>query len=130
MSKRHGTVYVIDGDESVRKARKRFLMSADLDVETFFSAEEFLTHSRHDQSACILVDIPMPGLSGFDFQQRLLSQGVVLPVIAISASDDVKSYEHARELEAVCFFRKPVDDQALLDAIWWVLAGSKRSGCG
>jgi len=121
-AKRCGIVYVIDDDESVRKALKRLLRSADLDVETFSSAEEFLSNSRQDQNACILIDIQMPGLTGFDLQKRLLSQQVRIPVIVISASDDVQTREHARDLGAAGFFRKPVDDQALLDAIWWATA--------
>jgi len=124
--KRRGMVYVIDDDESVRKALKRLFRSADLDVETFSSAEEFLSNSRESQNTCILIDIRMPGLTGFDLQKRLLSQGVRIPVIVISASDDVQIREHARELGAVNFFRKPVDDQALLDAIWWATAGNCR----
>ena len=121
-AKRCGMVYVIDDDESVRKALKRLLRSADLDVETFSSAEEFLSSSRQDQNACILIDIQMPGLAGFDLQKRLASQGVSIPVLVISASDDWQTREHARDLGAVGFFRKPVDDQALLDAIWWATA--------
>ena len=117
-----GMVYVIDDDESVRKALKRLLRSADIDVEAFSSAEEFLSNSRQGQNACILIDIQMPGLTGFDLQKRLLSQQVRIPVIVISASDDVQTREHARDLGAVGFFRKPVDDQALLDAIWWATA--------
>jgi len=125
-SKRRGMVYVIDDDESVRKALKRLLRSAELDVETFSSADEFLSNSKQGESACIVMDIRMPGLTGFDLQKRLLSQGIRIPVIVISASDDVQAREHARELGAVNFFRKPVDDQALLDAIWWVTAGNCR----
>jgi FixJ family two-component response regulator len=66
----------------------------------------------------------MPGLTGFDLQQRLLSEGIQIPVIVISASDDVQVREHARELGAQVFFRKPVDDQALLDAVWWAIGGN------
>lgn len=125
-AKRRSLVYVIDDDESVRKALKRLLRSADLDVETFSSAEEFLSNSREDQNTCILIDIRMPGLTGFDLQKRLLSKGVPIPVIVISATDDRQTREHARELGAVGFFRKPVDDQALLDAIWWATAECKK----
>ena len=125
-AKRRSMVYVIDDDESVRKALKRLLRSADLDVETFSSAEEFLSNSRQEQKACIVIDIRMPGLTGFDLQKRLGSQGVRIPVIVISASDDVQTREHAKELGAVNFFRKPVDDQALLDAIWWATSGNSR----
>ncbi|MDD1708298.1 MAG: response regulator [Methanoregulaceae archaeon] len=125
-AKRQGMVYVIDDDDSVRKALKRLFRSGDLDVETFPSAEEFLSAPRQERKACILIDIRMPGLTGFDLQQRLASQGMGIPVIVISASDDVQTRERARELGAEAFFRKPVDDQALLDAIWWALAGSGK----
>jgi len=120
-------VYIIDDDESVRRGLKRLLRSADLDVETFSSGEEFLTNPVQGQNACILIDVRMPGLTGFDLQQRLLSQGMEMPVIVISASDDAQTREYARELGAVVFFRKPVDDQALLDAIWWAIAGSIKN---
>jgi FixJ family two-component response regulator len=126
MTKRQGMVYVIDDDESVRRAIGRLLRSVDLDVETFSSAEEFLRNPKQGQSACILIDIRMPGLTGFDLQRRLLSEGIQIPVIVISASDDVQIREHARELGAQFFFRKPVDDQALLDAIWWAIEGKGR----
>src|SRR5512136_517051 len=125
-AKRQGMVYVIDDDESVRKSLKRLFQSADIGVETFPSAEEFLSGPRQEQDACIVMDIRMPGLTGFDLQKKLLSQGIRIPVIVISASDDVQTREHARELGAEVFFRKPVDDQALLDAIWWAISGSKR----
>ena len=125
-AKKRGMVYVIDDDDSIRKALKRLFRSADLDVETFSSAEEFLSNPRQDGNACILAEMRMPGLTGFDLQQRLVSQGIEMPVIVISASDDVQTREHARELGAVNFFRKPVDDQALLDAIWWAIAGGGR----
>ena len=126
-AKKQGMVYVIDDDESVRRAFERLLRSANLDVGTFSSAEEFLRNPKQDKDACILIDIRMPGLTGFDLQQKLLSQGIEIPVIVISASDDMQTREHARELGAVVFFRKPVDDQALLDAIWWAIAGSRRN---
>ncbi len=124
--KRRGMVYVIDDDESVRKALQRLFRSADLDVETFSSGEEFLSSPRQERDACILMDIRMPGLTGFDLQQRLTSQGIDVPVIVISASDDVQTREHARELGAEVFFRKPVDDSALLDAVWWAISGCRK----
>ena len=127
MAKQQGIVYVIDDDESVRKALLRLLRSVDLKGEAFSSAEEFLGHPRQGQNACMLIDIRMPGLTGFDLQKRLALQGIEIPVIVISASDDVKSREHARELGAVGFFRKPVDDQALLDAIWWAITGDGKN---
>ena len=128
MAKERSLTYVIDDDASVRKAFGRLLRSANLDAETFSSAEEFLSSPKQKENACIIIDIRMPGLSGFDLQQRLSAEGIKIPVIVISASDDVETRERARELGAIAFFRKPIDDQALLDAVWWAISGSRKNG--
>lgn len=120
-------IYVIDDDESVRKAFKRLLRSVNLEVETFSSAEEFLESQKPNKNACIIIDIRMPGLTGFDLQRKLKAQGIQIPVIVISASDDAQVREQARELGAVAFFRKPIDDQALLDAITWAISGGRKN---
>ena len=119
-------IYVIDDDESVRKAFKRLLRSVNLEVETFSSAEEFLKTQKSDKNGCIIIDIRMPGLTGFDLQRKLKAQGDRIPVIVISASDDAEIREQARELGAVAFFRKPIDDQALIDAIDWAVRGPRK----
>ena len=118
--------YVIDDDESVRKAFERLLRSANLEVETFASAEEFFSGERQGDNACVIVDMRMPGSTGFDLQRELASRGIRMPVIVISASDDAQTREQARELGAVAFFRKPIDDQALLDAVWWAISEAKQ----
>ena len=125
-AKKQGIVYVVDGDESTRKALARLLGSANLNVEAFSSADEFLNSPKQKKNACILIDIRMPGSTSFDLQQKLTAFDMRIPVIVISASDDAQIRERARELGAVAFFRKPVDDQALLDAIWWAISGTKR----
>jgi FixJ family two-component response regulator len=126
MAKKVSVVYVIDDDESVRSGLVRLLRSADLHAETFSSADEFLNSPKQKQNACILIHIRKPGSTGFDLQQKLAASDMRIPVIVISASDDAQIRERARELGAVSFFRKPVDDQALLDAIWWAISGTKR----
>jgi len=126
MAKKVSVVYVIDDDESVRSGLVGLLRSADLHVETFSSADEFLNSPKQKQNACILIHIRMPGSTGFDLQQKLAASDMRIPVIVISASGDAQIRERARELGAVSFFRKPVDDQALLDAIWWAISGTKR----
>jgi FixJ family two-component response regulator len=130
MIKERAMIYVIDDDESVRKAFKRLLRSVDLEAETFSSAEEFLKNPKPNKNACIIIDIRMPGLTGLDLQRRLKALGIRIPVIVISASDDIQVREEARELGAVAFFRKPIDDQALLDAIWWAISVAYRKGAG
>ena len=126
MAKDQSMIYVIDDDASVRKAFGRLLRSANLDAETFSSAEEFLSSPKQKENACIIIDIRMPGLSGFDLLERRASERIRIPVIAISAHDDAETREHARELGAVGFFRKPIDDQALLDAIHWAIGERKK----
>jgi FixJ family two-component response regulator len=127
MTKEQTTIYVIDDDESVRKAFKRLLRSVNFEAETFASAEEFLKSQKPNKNSCIIIDIRMPGLTGFDLQRKLMAQGSRIPIIVISASDDAQIREQARELGAVAFFRKPIDDQALLDAITWAISGSRKN---
>jgi FixJ family two-component response regulator len=127
MTKKQNIVYLIDDDASVRRAFARLLRSAGLESETFSSPDEFLSLTRRAQDACIIADIRMPGSTGFDLTERLAASGIRIPVIIVSASDDAQTLEYARKLGAVAFFRKPVDDQALLDAINWALSESQRS---
>ena len=119
-------VYLIDDDESVRRALQRLLRSAGLDVRAFASAEEFLKMENFSQGACIVLDVQMRGLSGFDLQKTLASKNIRIPTIAVSALDDADTRERARLLGAVGFFRKPVDGQALIDAIHWAIGGAKH----
>ena len=126
MSTTTTTVYVIDDNESVRRSFARLFRSENLLVETFSSPEEFFERPRTQENACIIADVRMSGSTGFDLAQRLASDGIQTPLIIISASDDPQTREHARELGAVAFFRKPVDDQALLDAITWAVAGAGK----
>lgn len=127
MNKSQRVVYVIDDDAAVRRALARLLRSANFQAETFSSPDEFLSKPREEKDACVIADIRMPGSTGFDLQKRIAAHGLRLPIIVLSASDDVQTREHARELGAVAFFRKPVDDQALLDAIWWAISGARAS---
>jgi FixJ family two-component response regulator len=78
------------------------------------------------ENCCITVHIRMPALTAFDLQEQLASQGIRIPVIAVSAFDDTATRERARELGAVAFFRKPLDDQALLDAIRSAIGETKK----
>jgi FixJ family two-component response regulator len=121
--KKKSLVYVIDDDGSMRRAFQFLFQSADLDVQVFCSAEEFLESASLRDDSCIILDMRMPGMTGLDLQRELVSRKIGIPVIVVSAYDDVLTRQLARQLGAVAFFRKPVDDQALLDAIWWAMSG-------
>lgn len=119
-SKTH-IIYIVDDDDSVRRALGRLLRSEGLNSESFASGETFLAALPSDAEGCVVMDIRMPGLTGHDVQEKLRAGGHMIPVIALSAQDNEDARNRARELGAVAFFRKPVDDQALLDAIHWAV---------
>jgi FixJ family two-component response regulator len=127
MPKIQRIVYVIDDDASIRKSLSRLLRSADIDAETFSSPEDFLSGSREKENACIIADLRMPGTTGFDLAESLNAQSMHIPLIIISASSDNQTRQRARELGAVAFFQKPVDSQALLDAVLWAISGTYGS---
>jgi FixJ family two-component response regulator len=127
MATKRNLIYVIDDDESIRMSFSRLFRSTNFDVETYSSPDEFLSKPIIKENACILLDIRMPGTTGFDLQQRLADLGIAIPVIVISASDDIQIRENAKKNGAISFFRKPVDDQALLDAILWAISGAHNN---
>jgi FixJ family two-component response regulator len=113
-------VYIVDDDPSVRKAMERLLRSAGLRAQTFCSAMEFLSTRFQEENSCLILDIKMAGLSGLELQKKLLAAGIDLPVIFITAFHNPQAIQEAKKLGAVGYFRKPIDDQALLDLLDWV----------
>lgn len=117
-------VYIVDDDDAVRDGFARLLRAAGLEPRTYGSAESFLDEVCDAEHACVLLDITMPRLTGPQVQARLNERRIALPVITVSARDDDETRAWARALGARMFLRKPVDDQALLDAINWVTGGN------
>ena len=113
-------VYIVDDDDAVRDGFARLLRSAGLDARPYGTAEAFLAAVHESPGACVLLDITLPHLTGLQTQEKLNERGIRLPVITISAREDQETRGWARGLGAKLFLRKPVDDQALLDAISWV----------
>ena len=114
-------IYIVDDEGAVRKGLSRLMRSAGMPCRDFASAEQFLEEMDPQQEGCVLLDITMPGLTGLQLQAELKKRKLNLPIIAVSARDDADTSSRARQLGARLFLRKPVDDQALLDAIRWVL---------
>jgi FixJ family two-component response regulator len=110
-------VAVVDDEEAVRIAIRRLLRSASLRVETFSSGVEFLESMKQHQPDCVVLDLHMPRLGGFAVQARLAEAGIHLPTVVITGHDTDESRERALGGGAAAYLRKPVDDQALLDAI-------------
>ena len=101
----------------MRKALHRLLRSAGLNVETFCGGAEFLQSLPDHRPNCVVLDIHMPGVTGFDVLARLHESGRPLPVVIITGHDSAETRERVLAAGAVAYLTKPVDDKALLDAI-------------
>jgi FixJ family two-component response regulator len=110
-------VFVIDDDVSVREALKNLLRSVGLSVETFGTAQEFLSSKRPDIPGCLVLDVRLPGVSGLDLQRHLLQAHVQVPIIFITGHGDIPMSVRAMKGGAVEFLTKPFRDQDLLDAV-------------
>lgn len=128
MKAKQATVYVIDDDDSVRQALSRLLRSAGLEVRAFNSASAFLKAECRPENACVVADVWMEGMSGLQLQHKLKRAGSPLRFIFVTAQDTEETRAEAIHAGGAAFFLKPVDDQALLDAIRWTLTlGHDRS---
>lgn len=117
-------VYIVDDEPSVCTAYARLVRSAKMQPRTFASVEDFVRAEFSDVNACVVSDVQMPGTSGLELPGLLARAGRCLPVIFVTAHDTPEIRDRAHSLGAAAYFRKPVDDQALLDAIAWALANS------
>ena len=115
-------VFVVDDDRGVREATRSLLTSVGLRVQTFATALEFLRMPRPDISACLVLDVHLPGLSGLDLQRELADAGTPIPIIFITGHGDIPMSVTAMKGGAVEFLTKPFRDQALLDAIHQAIA--------
>ncbi len=111
------TVFVVDDDASIRKSLERLIRSVGLTTQTFISAQEFLESDLPDGPSCLVLDVRMPGLSGFDLLDELQRRDYFQPVIFITGHGDVPMSVRAMKRGAVDFLTKPFNDQELLDAI-------------
>ncbi len=121
------TAFIVDDDDSVRRALQRLARSVGLNVEMFSSAQEFLDSYDSSRPGCLVLDVRMPGLSGLDLQDELNVRGITIPIVFISGHGDVPMSVRAMKAGAVDFISKPFNDQALLDAIQHALAKDRRS---
>ena len=110
-------VAVVDDDELMRGALQGMLKSVGLPSQTFASAEEFLNSGQQRQTACLIADIRMPGMSGLEMQAQLNAEHCRIPTIFITAHGDTKMRMQALRAGAVEFLAKPFDDEALLGSV-------------
>ncbi|MBI4581061.1 MAG: response regulator transcription factor [Planctomycetes bacterium] len=111
------TVFVVDDDPAVRRAVELLLRSAGMMVETFRTADEFLAVYEPARAGCLVLDVDMPGMTGPDLQDKLLSQGLSIPIVMITGHGDVPLAVGAVRKGAVDFLLKPFDDEVLVERV-------------
>ncbi|MGD0298712.1 MAG: response regulator [Bryobacteraceae bacterium] len=110
-------ISIVDDDASVREALKSLMRSIRFQVETFASAEEFLASERLNDTACLILDVHLPGMSGFELQSQLNLDRRSIPIIFITAHADDVSRQRALKGGAIEFLGKPVRREILFKAI-------------
>ena len=110
-------VAIVDDDDSMRDALQGLLKAVGLSAQAFASAEEFLRSGQHRQTACLITDIRMPGMSGLELQAQLNAEHCRIPTIFITAHGDAQMRMQALRAGAVEFLAKPFDDEALLETV-------------
>jgi FixJ family two-component response regulator len=110
-------VAIVDDDDLMRGALQGLLKAVGWPAQAFASAEEFLISGQQHQTACLIADIRMPGMSGLELQARLNAEHCRIPTIFITAHGDAKMRMQALRAGAVEFMAKPFDDEALLESI-------------
>jgi FixJ family two-component response regulator len=115
---------VVDDDASILRALQRLLGAAGFTVQTFGSGEELLASGQLDRFNCLVLDVHLTGLSGFEVQERLTGAHRSIPIIFITAHDDAPTRERARRTATSQYLRKPFDEQSLIAAIQTAVAAA------
>jgi FixJ family two-component response regulator len=110
-------ISIIDDDRWAREGIRELVESLGYKARAFTSVEEFLRSGLLAETACVITDLQMPGLSGFDLQDQLQARGVPTPIIIITAYPDERRRSRALECGAVGFLSKPFDECSLIDCL-------------
>jgi two-component system, LuxR family, response regulator FixJ len=116
------TVFIVDDDQAIRQSLQWLLVYANMNVETFASAEEFFHAFDPPRRGCLVLDLRMPGINGLTLQETLVREKIHLPIIFITGHGDVPQAVQAMKLGAIDFIEKPFDDHVLLSRIRQALA--------
>jgi FixJ family two-component response regulator len=116
-------VAIVDDDQSVQNALKDLMESVGISAMCFGSAQEFLASDERNQTACLIADVRMPGISGLEMQAKLKAEGSFIPIIFITAHADAKIKMQAIKAGAIEFLSKPFDDEVLLEKVRPTLEG-------
>jgi FixJ family two-component response regulator len=117
-------IAVVDDDEAIREATESLIRSVGFRVVVYASAEDFLRSSHLPVTACLIVDVRMPGMSGLELQRQLTTAHYAIPIIFITAHGDAATRARALRAGAVAFLDKPFSDEVLLGAVQGALQSS------
>ena len=120
-------VYVVDDDESMRRAIDLLMESAGLNVQGFATAADFLAFDRAEIPACLILDVNLPDLNGLDLQNELSESRNPVPIIFITGFGDIPQTVRAMKAGAIEFLTKPFEDRALLDAVEQAIEGDRKA---
>ena len=118
---------MVDDDEAIREALQSLLRSVEFRVALFASAEDFWHAGQLQATACLIVDVRMPRISGLEFQRQLAAAHCPIPIIFITAHGDEEMRAQALRAGAVAFLDKPFSDEVLLRAVQAALHASGGS---
>lgn len=110
-------VCIIDDDESVCRSLRRLLAANGFQVEAFSDAQSYLDHGKETPWGCIVLDVRMPGIDGFELQARLGEAGQRVPIVFLTGHGDIPMSVRALKAGAADFLVKPVDEADLLAAV-------------
>jgi len=110
-------IYIVDDDESICRALKCLLMTYGFAVNTFLSAEQFFSNVPNSARGCLILDIHMPGMDGWEALKRIIKSGFKRPVIIITADKNDGLEEDSIKAGAAGSLQKPFNDQALVDLV-------------
>jgi FixJ family two-component response regulator len=125
MRKARPLIAVVDDEPSVCLALNRLIRSADMDVATYPSGEEFLQAVLTHRPDCVVLDLHMPKVNGYEVQSRLAQLGKGVPVVVITGHDTPESRARVLAGGAAAYLLKPIDDRMLLDTIAGAIAGGR-----
>src|ERR1700759_3095657 len=107
-------VSVVEDDQFFRESRKRLMRSLGYAVELFPSAADFLASPRLVETACLIADVQMPGMTGAELHRHLIDSGLTIPTILVTAYHDDDARLRALNEGVVCYLRKPLDEKHLM----------------
>jgi FixJ family two-component response regulator len=125
-----GWVAVVDDDASIRQALARVLSVSGINARTFASAEQYLAQAGQDEPSCLILDVHLPGLNGFELRDELEARGIAPPILFVSALDEKALHHLSRRADPPCYLQKPFDSRVLLALVGQHLAAGTVSRAG